>query len=365
MNPLFPGAKTVALRSDVVTDVQPREITTLPARVQVQPRAVSAFRIVTDDEIDKLGTVAGGKAAEMSGKILQAVKASDTEQFGKQLNELVTTAKGLDPAKMGNKGVIGKVLGFFGNAKEQVLGQVQSIEQRISALTLEMEKSVALYTTRIGDIERLYEENYQAYQALGREVEQCRGFVDDLKAQLSGEQAATDAFGAQRQSDIQDRIDRVEKKIDDLQRGQALAELAAPELRQMQNNSRALAQTFNDIKTVTIPAYMGVFSRYVLNLEAKKGAELAASVQDATDAAFRMQADQLVDTSAKIATARARSVVSIETIEYMQKQLFASFDAAQKITEDAKVARIAAQPKLQQIEMELVQRFVPKQLSHN
>lgn len=368
--PLFGGGKPASAKPAMVLDAQPVVQTPLTnsivaatlAPTLVKPSQV-ALRPVTDQEIDAIGHSNGMKAASTSRAILDAVKASDTEQFGQQLNALVATTKGLDPSKMGNKGLIGKITGMFGNAKEQVLGQVQTVEKRMDTLVGEMEKSVVLYTKRIGDIEKMFEENFQTHEALGREIVNAEELLLILNAQLANEQAATDAFSAQRLADQEDRIQRVEKKIDDLKRGQHLCKLAAPELRRMQSNSRALAETFQNIKAVTIPAYMGVFSRYVLNLEAKKGAELATSVADATDAAFRMQADSLRENTQTIAKAKQRAVVSIETIEHMQTQLLASYDDAKKIADEGRKARQEAAPKLQAMEQELVSRFVPQQIT--
>lgn len=323
-----------------------------------------ALRTVTDQEIDAIGSRHSSRAADTSKKILDAVKATDTEQFGSKLNELIAVTKSLDPQKVIRKGVIGKITSMFGNTKEHILSHVQTVQQRIDTLTGEIDRSVVLYTKRIGDIEKMYVENEQTFLLLQQEVEQAEELLQVLNTQLANEQAATDAFAAQRLADLDDRIRRVEKKVDDLKRVQYLCKLAAPELRLMQSNSRELAQTFTNIKTLTIPAYMGVYSRYVLNLEAKKGADLAESVADATNEAFRMQADLLRENTTAIAKAKQRGVVDFETLEHTQTQLLASLDEAKKIADEGRKARQEAQPKLQRMEQELISRYVPQQITH-
>lgn len=372
MKPLFGGgspAKTATMTIDAqatpVIGIVGQPSATMAVAIATANTPLAQFRVITDDEIDKLGAQTAAKAAEMSTKIMASVKASDTEAFGDQLNQLVATAKGLDPQKMANPGIIGKFKNMFGGVKEKMLAELQTTEKRMDALVGEMGKSVTLYTGRISDIEKMFEENYQTHEKFGAEVVVAEEMLRNLQVQLSSEGIATDAFAAQRQADLNSRIQRLEKKIDDLKRGMHLCKLAAPELRMMQENSRSLAQTFMDIKTVTIPAYMGVFSRYILNLEAKKGAELATSVQDATNAAFKMSADQLRQNVQVIATAKQRAVVDIETIQHMQTQLLASFDDAKKIADAGREARKAAGPKLQQMEKDLVARFAPQQITHN
>lgn len=370
MKPLFGGGRPAGAQAQVI-DAQATIITGMQPNAQyavapIQQNAVATFRVVTDDEIDKLGNQNSSRAKVTGDKLLASVKASDMDAFGGKLNELISTAKGLDPNKLGKGGILSRITGMFGSVKEKMMSELDSAEGRINTLTGEMGKSVTLFTGRIGDIENLYQENYQTYLAFGQEVEQAEALLVNLNNQLAAESQATDAFGAQRQSDIKNRIARCEKKIDDLKRGQHLCIMAAPELRLMQDNSRSLAQTFTDIQNVTIPAYMGVMRRYLLSMEQKKGAEMAMSVQDATNEAFKMQADQLRQNTQLIATAKQRSIVDIETIEHMQKQLLGAVDDMNKIAEAGAQARKAAAPKLVAMEQELVQRFAatPKQLSN-
>lgn len=371
MKPLF-GAGTPAHGAQAVVIDAPSMIITSTQPVQqyavapVQQTAVATFRVVTDDEIDKLGNNNSARAKTTGDKLLQSVKASDMDAFGGKLNELIAVAKGLDPNKLSKPGIIGRITSMFGSVKEKMLSELDSAEGRINSLTGEMTKSVTLFHNRIGDIENLYQENYQTYLAFGDEIKLAESLYGNLDAQLAAESVATDSFSAQRQGDIKNRIARCLKKIDDLKRGQQLCIMAAPELRIMQDNSRSLKQTFTDIQNVTIPAYMGVMRRYLLSIEQKKGAELATSVQDATNEAFRMQADQLRNNVQLIATAAQRSVVDIETLEHMQKQLIGAVDDMQKIAEAGAAARKAAAPKLVLMEQELVQRFAatPKQLTN-
>lgn len=229
----------------------------------------------------------------------------------------------------------------------------------MNVLCAEMDKSAGLMESRVKDLEQMFTDNENAYQFLGAEINRAVQIYEILEQQLAAMGTPTDGFAAQKVADHQARMNRCEKRIDDLKRGQQLCLLAAPEIRSMQDNNRTVAGSFRDIKVTTIPAWLGVYSRYILSMETKKAAELGNTVHDATDQAFRMQADQLRQNTVAVAKLSQRSVVSTDTLIHMQTQLIGSIDDAQKIIAEGRKARQDAAPKLQSLEQELIKRFNP------
>lgn len=324
------------------------------------PQATQPPEAVAEHQIDQLGEKNAMALSAISQKMLSHVRAADAEVFGQKLNELVAVAKDLDPSRFGNSGFISKLFSFFGSAKEKVLAQFQTVDGRMQALITELERSANLHTSRIQDMEEMYEANVAAHHGLQEAVEEGGRLIQVLRAQLAQEGQAADAFAAQRISDIGNRIDRLEKRMDDLSRAMLLAKQAAPEIRLLQENARTLSMKFKDVKAVTIPAWQNAFTLYLVQLEQKKGAQLVAAVHDATDEAFRLQADMLRQNTQEIARAKQRSIVSIETLEHVQQQLLGSFDDMHRIAEEGRRSRKEAEPKLKALEQALINRFAPE-----
>ena len=356
MQPLFQDQATKTVAPAGFIDITQKPANIVPA---AQPQT-TALTIVADNEIDKLGSRVGGNASKTAQLILASVKASDVDGFGTKLNELIAVSKQMDPKKMGKPGLLSKVTGFFGATKEKMLAQYETVEKRMNTLVGEMDKTVSLQQTRINDLEQMYIDNERAFYAYGEEIAQAQTYVEQLKLALAAEQAnaTTDMFASQRQHDIQARIERLEKKADDFLRSQQLCKLAAPEIRMMQSMARSLVSTFANIKETPIPAWQGVFSRYVLSMEQKRAAELGTAVQDATNEAFRMQADQLRENVTLIAKASQRSVVDIDTLEHMQNQLEGALNDAKRIADEGAKARADARVKLAGMDAALIQRNV-------
>jgi uncharacterized protein YaaN involved in tellurite resistance len=356
VKPLFDTAPPAVVNPVIVDTVNSQ----VPAISPQSSTNLPALLTIDDSAIDSLGGQSRMQLSALSTKMLGTVRASDADVFGQKLNELVGVAKGMNPAELNKGGVISKITHFFGSAKEKMLAQYQTVEKRMDALVSELNKSITLHTQRITDLEGMYQTNYQSHQQLEAAVGQGKQLLAQLEAGLQQLKSAgaTDSFAAQRIQDLDQKVQRLEKRIDDLNRAMLLAKQTAPEIRLLQDNARTLVTKFKDAEEVTIPAWKNAFTLYLVQMEQKKGAELSNNIDDSTDAAFTAQADMLRLNTTAIAKAKQRSVVSIDTLQHVQEQLLGSFDDLQKIEAEGRQARKDAEPKLKALEQALIDRFV-------
>ena len=355
-----PEPSSLSLVKQELTPLQSIDFPVVPA--QRTTLTVVAPR-VTDDQISEIGANAANALKGVSSQLLGQVRASDTGDFGKGLSDLVGLAKGLSPDQLKDQGLFGKVRGMFFSAKERLVSQYATVEKQIDSLTLELNKKVGLHKKRVGDLEALYTSNFEYHQELDAGVTTCNQVLTTLQADYQTEQAKVigDSFGAQVLQDYQRLIARVEKRIDDLGRAKMLSKQVAPQIRLMQEDTRALIGKFGDVQAVTLPAWKNTFSLYILQLEQKKSVELLTKIDDATDAALRQSADLLRENSATIATSRNRSVVSIDTLSHIQAQLTGAIEDVKRIDDEGRARRIAEAPKLLAMEAELIKAFAPGQ----
>jgi len=336
----------------------------LPALSEASPApAAPVVRVdvsgIDDKAIEALGGSSGSSVAKISAKLLGTVRASDADVFGTQLNELIATSKGLDPAKLRSGGLLSRVSNMFGSVKEKMLSQYQMVESRMDTLIGEMTRHANLHRGRIQDFDEMYKSLERYYQGLDADVKKGEAWADQLRQALAQQGAAANAFEAQQATELKRRLERLEKRIDDLRRAMLMATQMVPQIRLSQDNARALTDTFTDIVNVSIPAWRNVFSLYLLQLEAKQSAAVANAAYDATDAAFRAQADMLLENTETVARAKQRSLVSLETAQHVQNQLVSAFDKLEQISQEGQQRRRDELPKLQELERELIARFSP------
>jgi uncharacterized protein YaaN involved in tellurite resistance len=314
---------------------------------------------IDDKAIESLGGSTGTGVAKVSAKLLGTVRASDADVFGTQLNELIATSKGLDPAKLRSGGLMSRVSNLFGSVKEKMLSQYQVVESRMDTLVSEMTRHANVHKGRIGDFDEMYKGLEVYYQGLDADVKKGEGWVLKLQQAVAQQPVAANAFEAQQATELKRRLERLEKRIDDLRRAMLMATQMVPQIRLSQDNARALTDTFTDIVNVSIPAWRNVFSLYLLQLEAKQSAAVANAAYDATDAAFRAQADMLLENTETVARVKQRSLVSLETAQHVQTQLITAFDKLEQISKEGQQRRKDELPKLQELERELIARFSP------
>lgn len=312
---------------------------------------------IDDKAIEGLGGSTGAGVANVSAKLLGTVRASDADVFGTQLNELIATAKGLDPAKLRSGGLLSRVTNMFGSVKEKMLSQYQVVESRMDTLVAEMTRHANVHRARIQDFDEMYKGLEKYYQGLDADVKKGEGWAAQLRQAVAQQAAPANAFEAQQATELKRRLERLEKRVDDLKRAMLMATQMVPQIRLSQDNARALTDTFTDIVNVSIPAWRNVFSLYLLQLEAKQSAAVANAAYDATDAAFRAQADMLLENTETVARAKQRSLVSLETAQHVQTQLVTAFDKLEQISNEGQQRRKDELPKLQQLERELIERF--------
>ena len=350
--PAFPPLLDPAAASGVLPALRPEaNVAPPPVRVDISG--------IDDKAIEGLGGNTGAGVAKVSAKLLGTVRASDADVFGTQLNELIATSKGLDPAKLRSGGLLSRVTNMFGSVKEKMLSQYQVVESRMDTLVSEMTRHANVHRARIQDFDEMYKGLEVYYQGLDADVKKGEAWAEKLRQAVAQQAAPTNAFEAQQATELKRRLERLEKRIDDLRRAMLMATQMVPQIRLSQDNARALTDTFTDIVNVSIPAWRNVFSLYLLQLEAKQSAAVANAAYDATDAAFRTQADMLLENTETVARAKQRSLVSLETAQHVQTQLITAFDKLEQISNEGQQRRKDELPKLQELERELIARFSP------
>jgi uncharacterized protein YaaN involved in tellurite resistance len=347
----FPPLLDPAATSNALPTLRPEASAAPPVRVDITG--------IDDKAIEGLGGNTGAGVAKVSAKLLGTVRASDADVFGTQLNELIATSKGLDPAKLRSGGLMSRVTNMFGSVKEKMLSQYQVVESRMDTLVGEMTRHANVHRARIGDFDEMYKGLEVYYQGLDADVKKGEGWAEKLRQAVAQQAAPSNAFEAQQATELKRRLERLEKRIDDLRRAMLMATQMVPQIRLSQDNARALTDTFTDIVNVSIPAWRNVFSLYLLQLEAKQSAAVANAAYDATDAAFRAQADMLLENTETVARAKQRSIVSLETAQHVQTQLITAFDKLEQISNEGQQRRKDELPKLQELERELIARFSP------
>jgi len=349
VNPLFPDD------SSTQQPTQPP----VPARTVVQTITVQqpaqnpvVTNLPTDSDIDHLTQDARAGYASVTEKLLATHKTADMGDMGSQLNELLATAKGLDPKQQ--KSLVGKFMAHIRGEKEQILAHTQSVKARIAELEAQMDKSAALQRQRIQDLEGLKKENADHYQKLSEALAKCIAWQEQTAQALSVPVDPSDPQAGVKRAALQKLDQRLQITINDLKNAQVLDQQQALELQATQDNARAILDEFDRAKNIAIPALTALVAQQLIAIEQREAMKVDAATRDLVASAMTQAAQTLGDNSIQIATMQQQSIIGTDTLEKCQEILEQSAAKVKEIEAQGQAQRKIDEQKRADLEKRLL-----------
>ena len=320
---------------------------------------------VTDStQVLQYGAKAQSKISQFSDSVLEGVKTRSTGEVGDLLANLVGEIKSFDSDIAGdNKSFLGKL---FNNAKKQVdtwVAKYSKIETNIDGIEKQLENHRLQMLKDIAIFDTMYEKNLEYFKELSlyiiageKKLEELRNVeLPKLRAQAqeSGEQ-----LDAQKVQDMENTINRFEKKIYDLKTTRIISIQMAPQIRLLQNNEAELVEKIQGSITNTIPLWKNqiVLALGINNAKQALGAQKA--VTNLTNDMLKKNSEILKQGSIEIAEESERAIVDIETLQKTNRDIIETLDKVIEIHEAGRAKRQEAEVELQNIEKELKDKMI-------
>ena len=327
---------------------------------------------VTDStQVLQYGAKAQSKISQFSDSVLEGVKTRSTGEVGDLLANLVGEIKSFDSDIAGdNKSFLGKL---FNNAKKQVdtwIAKYSKIETNIDGIEKQLENHRLQMLKDIAIFDTMYEKNLEYFKEISlyiiageKKLEELRNVeLPKLRAQAqeSGEQ-----LDAQKVQDMENTINRFEKKIYDLKTTRIISIQMAPQIRLLQNNEAELVEKIQGSITNTIPLWKNqiVLALGINNAKQALGAQKA--VTNLTNDMLKKNSEILKQGSIEIAEESERAIVDIETLQKTNRDIIETLDKVIEIHETGRAKRQEAEVELQNIEKELKDKMIEIKMPNN
>ena len=163
---------------------------------------------------------------------------------------------------------------------------------------------------------------------------------------------------AQAAKDVENKCERFEKKIHDLELTRVISIQTAPQIRLVQNNDTLMAEKIQSTIVNTIPLWK---SQMVLALgieHSNQAAKVQREVTDMTNELLRKNADVLKTATIETAKESERGIVDIETLKHTNETLISTFDEVMRIQSEGREKRQAAEGEMRRIENELREKLL-------
>ena len=334
-----------------------------------EKKAVDEFNSKIDIEdatqVLQFGAAAQDKISKFSDSILEDVKTKNTGEVGDLLADLVSQIKSYDADIAGTKkkGFFAKL---FSNAKKEVdyiIARYSKIEKNIDTIEGSLEKDKLQMLKDISIFDTMYDKNLEYFKEISlyiiagdRKLDELRNKVlPELKAKAekSGEQ-----LDIQKVNDMDNLINRFEKKIYDLKTTRIISIQMAPQIRLLQNNEAELVEKIQSSITNTIPLWK---NQMVLALginNAKNALKTQQEVSKLTNEMLVKNSETLKQGSIDIAEESEKAIVNIETLQKTNQNLIETLDKVIEIHENGRIKRAEAEKTLESIEKELKDKML-------
>lgn len=346
-----------------VEQPQPKE--EAPALTPAEQQMVNEFAAKIDientNQILQYGAGTQKKMADFSDTALENVKMQDLGEIGDLITNVVGELRDFDAQDDGGR--------FFGFFKKQS-SKIENLKNKYDKAEVSIEKitdSLQQHQVRLmkdsAMLDKMYEQNLNYFKELTMYIlagkkkleETSNGKLAELKnkAMMSGLPEDTQAA-----RDLDEKCNRFEKKLHDLELTRTIAMQTAPQIRLIQNNDTVMVEKIQTTIVNTIPLWK---SQMVLALGIAHSAEAAQAqrqVTDITNELLRKNAEMLHTATVETAKESERGIVDLETLQKTNADLIQTLDDVMRIQMEGRQKRQAAESEMRRMEDELKRKLL-------
>ncbi|MFZ2089038.1 MAG: toxic anion resistance protein [Desulfobaccales bacterium] len=311
------------------------------------------------------GVEAQVQIADFSDRILSEIRAKDTGQVGDLLTNLLVSVKELNVDGLNEESFWTKVplIGSLVNSTQKFLARYQTLNVQIEQISADLDRARMMLAKDILMLDGLYEKNLGYFKNLVLFIaageEKARELREKVLPDLTARAAETkDALDAQRVKDMEQRLDRFEKRIHDLKLSRMVSFQTAPQIRIIQNNNQLLAEKIQSSILNTIPLWKSQMVIAISMLRQKKALDLQRQVTETTEELLEKNIELLKESSTGIAQEMEKGIVSIDTLKKVNADLIATIDETLKIQAEGREKRAQAEQEMIKIEKDLKEKLV-------
>ena len=301
------------------------------------------------------------KMSDFSDSTLSVIRTKDLGEVGDMISNLVVELKGFD-ASDEDKGI----LGFFkrGSKKTQLMrANYDKAENNVNSIVKSLENQQVTLMKDISTLDQMYDLNKNYYKEVSMYILAGKKKLADIKnkelpalsekARLSGLQE-----DAQNLNDLNNQIDRFEKKLHDLDLSRMISIQRAPQIRMVQNNNILMVEKIQSTIVNTIPLWKNQMVLALGVSHSNEAIRAQREVSDITNELLKKNADNLKMASIETAKESERGIVDIESLKHTNEALISSLDEVMKIQVESRAKRKEAENEIARLENELKNKMI-------
>ncbi|GGI42152.1 toxic anion resistance protein [Mammaliicoccus stepanovicii] len=306
------------------------------------------------------GQQAQNKLSQFSHQMLTQVQSKDVGPIGSSLRNLMNKLKEVNPDELQkqNKSRLRRIFKRAERSVNEMFSKYQSVGAQVDRISVELQKSQNMLMKDVGLLDQLYEENKAYFDALNIYIAAAEQKRDELKkndlVKLENKvKQSNNQMDVQELADLQQYINRLEKRIYDLQLSRQITLQSAPQIRMIQNINQTLAEKIQSSILTSIPLWKNQMAIALTLLRQQGASEAQKKVTDTTNELLLKNSEMLKQNAIRTAEENERGIVDIETLKTTQTNIVDTIQETLRIQEDGTRKRQQAEQELQSLEQDL------------
>ncbi len=342
--------------SDTIKNDMPENANLNESELALVEQYAAAIDISDTASLVGYGADAQQKVAEFSGAALDGIRTRDFGSTGDMITELVTELKGfkVDEEKRG-------LARLFGRTKNRIATlkyKFDKAENNVERIVGELDRHRITLMKDIATLDEMYDRNLDYYKELTIYILAGKKKLEQIKAETLPQlrQKADDSGlseDAQAVRDMEEAVNRFEKKLYDLETTRVISIQMAPQIRLVQANDTQMSEKIQSTLVNTIPLWKNQMLLALGIEHSKQALDAQQAVADMTNELLKSNAEKLKIASVETANASERAIVDIETLEATNAQLISTLDEVMQIQSEGRQKRADAEKRLRAVEDEV------------
>ncbi|MBQ1512266.1 MAG: toxic anion resistance protein [Erysipelotrichaceae bacterium] len=306
------------------------------------------------------GANAQTKVADFSENALKNVKTQDLGDIGGLMTDLVGQLKGFEINKEDN--FFEKLFKKGANKATAMKAKYDDAEKNVEKIAKVLEGHQITLLKDIALLDQLYEKNLVNFKEISMYILAGQKKLEEVKTKdLVALQEKAKATGlpedAQAVNDLNNAINRFEKKLHDLELTRMVSLQMAPQIRLVQNNDTLMTEKIQSVLVNTIPLWKSQMLIALGLHHSQEAIKAENAVTEMTNQMLKENAENLHIATVETAEASERGIVDLETLTETNKKLIQTLEEVAQIQKDGREKRAAAQLELRKMEIELSKRL--------
>jgi uncharacterized protein YaaN involved in tellurite resistance len=311
------------------------------------------------------GANAQTELSRFSHQMLDHVQKKDIGPVGDILGDLMKKLSEINPEElsMEKKSGIKKLFSRVNRSVQEMMTKYQKLSTQVDRIGIQLEHSKRGLVEDVQMLDKLYDQNKAYFQALNIYIAAAEVKKDEIINVTIPElrrkaEASNDQMAYQEVNDMAQFVDRLEKRMYDLQLSRQITIQSAPQIRMIQQTNQTLAEKIQSSIMTSIPLWKNQIAIALTLNRQQKAVEAQKQVTRTTNDLLLKNSEMLKVNSIETAKENERGIVEIDTLKKTQENLLQTIEETMRIQADGRVKRKAAEIEIGRMEEELKQRLL-------